>query len=81
MFDSKTAQQASIGTISEDEHWAAVVRKIHLPETELPAIRDEFFAGDILDRHLVSFMRELRKNYKVGLISNAWSGLRQWIIS
>jgi len=26
-------------------------------------------------------MRALRKQYKVGLISNAWSGMRAWIVS
>ena len=43
-------------------------------------MRDEFFAGDVTDLHLLDFMRGLRKHYKVGLISNAWSGLRPWII-
>jgi epoxide hydrolase-like predicted phosphatase len=81
VFDSDTAQQASIGAISEDEHWTATIQKMHLPESELAVIRDEFFAGDIIDRHLVDYMRELRKTHKVGLISNAWSGLRQWIIN
>ncbi len=80
VFDSETAKQASIGVITEDEHWAAVIRKLHLPESELSAVRDEFFTGDITDLHLVNYMRSLRKQYKVGLISNAWSGLRSWIV-
>jgi putative hydrolase of the HAD superfamily len=81
VFDSETALQATVGLISEDEHWAAVARRLHLPEAEIPAVRDEFFAGDVTDLHLLDFMRGLRKQYKVGLISNAWSGLRSWIIN
>ena len=81
VFDSETAVQASLGLINEDEHWAAVMRRLHLPESETQAVRDEFFAGDGIDLHLLDFMRELRKQVKVGLISNAWSGLRQWIVS
>ena len=81
VFESETARQASIGQISEDEHWAVVIRKLHLPESETQTIRDEFFAGDITDLGLLDFMRSLRKHYKVGLISNAWSGLRPWIVS
>ena len=81
VFDSETARQASVGLISEDEHWAAVLRRLHLPESEDQAIRDEFFAGDVTDLGLLNFMRGLRKKYKVGLISNAWSGLRPWIVS
>lgn len=80
VFDSETALQATVGLVSEDEHWAAVARRLHLPESEIEAVRDEFFAGDVTDLHLLDFMRGLRKHYKVGLISNAWSGLRPWII-
>ena len=80
VFDSETARQASLGLISEDEHWAAVTRRLRQPESETQAIHDEFFAGDITDLHLLGFMRGLRKQYKVGLISNAWSGLRHWIV-
>lgn len=81
VFDSATSQQASIGTISEDEHWADVIRRLHLPESETQVIRDEFFAGDIIDLNLLEFMRGLREKFKVGLISNAWSGLRPYILS
>ncbi len=81
VFDSETALQASAGLISEDEHWAAVLRRLHLPESESRAIRDEFFAGDIIDLNLLDFMRGLREQFKVGLISNAWSGMRSWIVS
>ena len=81
VFDSETAIQATMGQISEDEHWAAVMRRLHLPESDAQAIQDEFFAGDIIDTNLLDFMRGLRKKVKVGLISNAWSGLRPYMIS
>jgi epoxide hydrolase-like predicted phosphatase len=81
VFDSETARQASIGLISEDEHWAAVTRRLHLPASDTQTIREEFFAGDITDLNLLDFMRSLRGQVKVGLISNAWSGLRPWIVS
>ncbi len=80
VFDSDTAIQATLGTITEEEHWDAVCRRLHLPLTEAPRIRDEFFAGDVIDRELLDYLRDLRKKMKVGLISNAWSGLRSSII-
>ena len=79
VFDSETAVQGSLGRISEEEHWAAVARRLHLPESEAQSLRDEFFAGDVIDLQLLDYMRALRKQYKVGLISNAWSGMRPWI--
>jgi putative hydrolase of the HAD superfamily len=81
VFDSETAGQASLGLISEQEHWAAVARRLYLADSEIQAVREEFFAGDVIDLHLLDFMRTLRKQVKVGLISNAWSGMRAWIIS
>jgi putative hydrolase of the HAD superfamily len=79
VFDSETAVQGSLGRISEEEHWAAVARRLHLPESEAQSLRDEFFAGDVIDLQLLDYMRALRKQFKVGLISNAWSGMRPWI--
>ena len=81
VFDSESAQQASIGLISEDEHWAAVMRRLHRPASETQAVRDEFFAGDIIDTDLLDFLRSLRGKLKVGMISNAWSGLRAYVLS
>jgi glucose-1-phosphatase len=81
VFDSETAIQATIGKISEEEHWFALARRLHLPGSEIRAVRDEFFAGDVIDLGLLDFMRSLRRKYKVGLISNAWSDLRSWIIN
>ncbi|MFH1524688.1 MAG: HAD family phosphatase [Chloroflexota bacterium] len=80
VFEGETSRQASIGAISEDEHWAAVMHRLHLPASETQAVKDEFFAGDLTDLKLIDYMRELRKTLKVGLISNAWSGLRSWIV-
>ena len=81
VFDSESAQQASIGLTSEDEHWATVIHRLHRPASETQAVRDEFFAGDIIDTDLLDFLRGLRGKVKVGMISNAWSGLREYILS
>jgi epoxide hydrolase-like predicted phosphatase len=81
VFDSETGLKASTGLISEEEHWAAVMRRLRRPASETQMVRDEFFAGDVIDTHLLDFLRGARKKVKVGLISNAWSGLRPYIVS
>ena len=81
VFDCKTAIQATIGEITEDAHWLDVTRRLKRPESELPHIRDAFFGGDTIDWEIVRFLREQRKVRKTGLISNAWDGLRPWIVS
>ena len=80
VFDSESGYKASIGAITPDEHWAAVVKRLKRPASEMEAIRHEFFAGDIIDRTLLEFLRSLRGSYKTGLISNAWGDLRDYIV-
>jgi len=80
VFDSESGYKASIGAITPDEHWAAVVKRLKRPASEMEAIRHEFFAGDIIDRTLLEFLRSLRGAYKTGLISNAWGDLRDYIV-
>ena len=80
VFDSPTAQQATMGEITAAEHWATVMRRLKRPASETQAIRDEFFAGDIVDRDLLDFIHSLRPRYKVGLISNAFDDLRPFIV-
>ena len=80
VFESETSRKASLGTVSEAEHWEAVTRKLGRPASEAESIRDEFFAGDVIDRSLVSFIRTLRPRYITGVISNAWPDLRAYIV-
>jgi epoxide hydrolase-like predicted phosphatase len=79
-FTGDSARKASTGLISEDDHWAGILRRLHLPESELRTVRDEFFAGDIIDLVLLDILRSSHSRFKVGLVSNAFSGLREWIV-
>ena len=80
VFESDTSNRASFGEISSAEHWASVIQRLKRPASELTTIRDEFFAGDIVDRTLLDTIRSLRGKYKTGLISNAWGDLRDFVV-
>ena len=80
VFDSDTSNRASVGEISSEEHWLSVIQRLRRPAEERQSIRDEFFAGDIVDRTLVEYIRSLRPRHKTGLISNAWGDLRYFIV-
>lgn len=80
VFDSDSGLRASMGEITSADHWASVLQRLKRPASELALIRDEFFAGDIVDRTLVEYIRSLHGKYKTGLISNAWSDLRDFIV-
>jgi len=80
VFGGDSARRASVGEIKEDEHWASVLKRLKRPVSEMQSIKDEFFGGDVIDHELVEFIRSLRKKVHVGLISNAWDGMRPFLV-
>jgi epoxide hydrolase-like predicted phosphatase len=76
IFESESSQRASKGEIQEEAHWQAVAGALGVSRQEADKIFPEFFSGDRADAALLDFLRSLRPERKVGLISNAWSGLR-----
>jgi putative hydrolase of the HAD superfamily len=80
VFNSETGIQASTGAITSQQHWEAVMKRLKRPLEEMASIRDEFFAGDIVDRTILEFLRSLRGQHITGLISNAWSDLRDYLV-
>jgi len=74
-----TAARSSTGAVTEEAHWVNVTRRLGLPLSERPRLQEQFFAGDKIDWEIVAFLRAARQTHKVGLISNAWDGLRPWM--
>ena len=79
VFDSPSSDRAAVGEISAEEHWGEVMKRLRQPMSDIETIREEFFAGDVIDREIVNYLRSLRSDYYVGLISNAWSDLRDYV--
>ena len=79
VFGSESARRASVGEITEEAHWLEVLKRLKRPASEIKSFSDEFFGGDILDHNLVEYIHSLRGKFHTGLISNAWSGLREFI--
>ena len=79
VFGSESARRASVGEITEEAHWLEVLKRLKRPASEIKSFSDEFFGGDILDHNLVEYIRSLHGRIHTGLISNAWSGLRDFI--
>jgi glucose-1-phosphatase len=76
VFKNDSSQRASIGEITEPDHWAGLVRGLNLPLEQKDEFRSRFFEGDVIDRDLLELIGSLRPRFKTGLISNAWDGLR-----
>lgn len=77
---NSTAARASIGEIDVREHWKAIAKRLKIKESQIAEFESEFFAGDVLDMSIISYLRSLRPRFKTGLISNAWSDMRDYLV-
>ena len=77
VFNSEMGIQAQMGAISEADLWRWIGRHLDLSAVELAAFEWDFWADDVVDQTLVAYLRQLRADYPVALISNASDGLRQ----
>ncbi|MCZ2126809.1 MAG: HAD family phosphatase [Anaerolineales bacterium] len=79
VFNSPSAKKATVGEISFEEHWKEIARRLKADEKEIAAIEAQFFAGDLVDWTILDYLRSLRPRFYVGLISNAWSDMRDYL--
>jgi epoxide hydrolase-like predicted phosphatase len=76
VFASQTAIQAETGTIREADHWNSVFENLKIPPEEREKFKQKFWSKDQVDYDLLEFINGLRENYRTGLLSNAWDGIR-----
>ena len=79
VFNSEMGQKAQRGEIETTELWQWIGRHLNLDTTTLQAFQAGFWAGDVLDTELVTFIRLLRSRYQTAIISNATTTLRQML--
>jgi epoxide hydrolase-like predicted phosphatase len=77
VFNSPSAIQATLGRISAEQHWNVLGQSLNLPPDEMSEVQRGFWGGDRVDEDLVDYIRSLRPKYRIALLSNAWSNLRQ----
>ncbi len=79
VFGSPSALRASVGEMTAEQHWREVAAAIGASIDQIPYLKQQFFAGDRLDEALVEVIRSYRKTHQVGLLSNAWDDLREFL--
>jgi epoxide hydrolase-like predicted phosphatase len=77
VFQSPSAEAATVGKINEREHWNTVWKTLKVSTDLQTTYEEAFWAGDRLDQRLVDFLRSQRGTYTTALLSNAWSGARE----
>ena len=79
VFNSEMGQKAQRGEIETAELWQWIGRYLNLDTVALQDFQAGFWAGDVLDKELVAFIRQLRPHYQTAIISNATNTLRQML--
>ncbi len=78
IFASDLSLRAQRGELPEPEFWKAIGERLGIRSPErIQQVRQRFFAGDRLNEPLVEALRRWKGQVALGLISNAWSGLRE----
>jgi len=75
VFGGKLGTRAQKGELTQRELWDYVRSQLKLGSSEYTDLRERFFGGDMLDTELIDFIRTLKPQFRVGIISNAWSEL------
>ena len=71
VFAGESGLQAQLGQKSFDDHWHWLGKYFKLNDTELAQMRQDFFAGDVMNDALVAVVPRLRQaGYKTGILSN-----------
>lgn len=76
VFESEACALAVRGQATASQVWRTVTVPFGLNDTQLRALRHDFWAYDRIDGTLVQFLRSLRPCYRTALLSNAWPGAR-----
>jgi glucose-1-phosphatase len=77
VFNSETARLATVGKMTQTEHWTHTMKTLGLQPEQREEFEQAFWGGDRVDMDLIAYIRDLRPKYRVGLLSNAWGGMRQ----
>jgi HAD superfamily hydrolase (TIGR01509 family) len=77
VFSSATSVQSEIGQLDDMDHWRVVLE--HFRQTGISPLDAyyEFFSGDAINQELLEYARSLKKDRKIGLLSNAWVNVRE----
>jgi len=80
VWGGERGKLAQIGKVTEEEQWRFACQEIGWTQDRAPELKSLFFAGDFVDEDLANYIRNLRRQYKTGVISNAMDGARRFLV-
>ena len=80
VFNSESGRAAQLGQITHEQNWENLGKALTLRRDEIGYAQMAFFGGDVLDVELVAYIRKLRESYRVALLSNYSTILREELL-
>jgi putative hydrolase of the HAD superfamily len=77
IYDNPVSRQATLGEATVSDVWEEVGRQLELPPDELHKLQEEIWNGYRWNTELLDFIRSLKPDYKVGILSDAWADARE----
>ncbi len=79
VFLSPVSIEAEKGKISREQLMCQLMKLLGEDEKKGEQFAEKFFSVDCEDIELVEYVKLLRPRYKIGLLSNAFPGTREWM--
>lgn len=80
VFFSNTAIKSEKGLIDKYDLWKLILKShAHQDLEKAPEYDEKFWSGDILNLDLLDLIKNLKKQFLIGMLSNAFKGAREWI--
>jgi epoxide hydrolase-like predicted phosphatase len=80
VFSSESAIRSEEGEIEKNDHWKNVLHTFGKDLIkDITPYHEAFFAGDCIDKELMEFIQLLKRKYKIGFLSNAFKGAREFV--
>jgi epoxide hydrolase-like predicted phosphatase len=76
IFSNPTSVQSEIGLLSDLDHFREVLKHFNQTGISPEDAYYKFFSGDAINQDLLEYARSLKKDRKIGLLSNAWVNAR-----
>jgi putative hydrolase of the HAD superfamily len=76
IFGHSDQYRIQLGQISWEEHYDNIANALEIPKDSVEDVLADFFAHDRLDRELVEYIRTLKQDHTIAVISNYTNILR-----
>ncbi len=80
VFHSEVSVRATVGKVPVTAIWDHVGKILNLSPKDLQQLQADFWWGDRVRQELLDFIGQMQAEYRIAILSNAWSNARQVFI-